>query len=199
MSASWPTGDESRVRSDHRRLDAIYVLIVATTILVVVAIIIVLVSAGSSHGPVRSTGMGSSAAPATPAISTVDAQYLKVTGPLNIAIQRWDAGGSTLNNEVKNLTVPSVEQVSAVESPFIGALSAAIAELQKLSVPPSTHGDLNRLIGDMGALEGYLKQIVNLWPDVGALNQQVTAEIAQLNSASAIVGADLHLSSPQTQ
>jgi len=108
------------------------------------------------------------------------------------ALETWNVAYVNLQ-QTAPVTGITTAQVTSLDTPLINAGNKLINQLQQLSVPSAIRRDFDEVIGDLSAFIGDEKNVIATWPDAQAASQQGTADVARLNSAGAILAADLHV------
>jgi hypothetical protein len=144
----------------------------------------------SSSGPSApsASSQSTSTAPTGLTVHTYGIQYTKDVAPLNAAIAQWRTAYAQLN---PNATVGTAV-IASVEDPLISALQSTVSKLTALTPPASIQSDIRNLIAGMAAYVGDLRGVVDSWPTAQSEITQAEADQAKMNSASALVDADLH-------
>lgn len=130
----------------------------------------------------------------TTSLASFASQYQGAMTPVYQALSQWQTQFGAIENEAKATDIlPTLDQISGVETPVINAMTQAVAALGQLSPPPSIQSDFSAVVGALSALEGDYKQIVALYPDDTSVASQEGADISTFNSTTAVLDAALHL------
>ena len=149
-------------------------------------------SAGGSALSSTTTSTSTTTTTSGPSVQSFGSQYDEAIAPMNSEIAQWKSAYANLTSGPEGASVMVTQpQIAAIEDPMISALGTAINQLSDLSAPASIKEDLRSEISAMAAFQGDLRGLVNSWPDAQSEVTQGGSDLAQLNSATALVHSDL--------
>ena len=90
---------------------------------------------------------------------------------------------------------PDVRTGVRDRDPAARSANRFLVELERMSVRRQIRGDLRHEIGDLSAFIGDETEVNALWPASESVTLRGRAELAKLNAAASVFGADLHVAS----
>jgi hypothetical protein len=128
--------------------------------------------------------------------TSASSTYDKYAAPFHRALEKWNTGWAEINRTTAHSgVIPTSAQVSAIETPLLVAANRLLAELERMSVRRHIRGDLRHEIGDLSAFIGDETEVNALWPASESVTLRGRADLARLNAAASVFGAELHVAS----
>jgi len=132
--------------------------------------------------------------------TSASSTYDKYVAPFHRALEKWNTGWAEINQTTAySGVIPTSAQVSAIETPMLVAANRFLVELERMNVRRHIRGDLRHEIEDLSAFFSDETEVNALWPASESVTLRGRADLARLNAAASVFGADLHVASTTGQ